>query len=195
MSGVETALDQAFAVKRFDVASNLSTLAKTVLQRVSATHTSETAAGSADEYNETAAQYENAATAFDSLVSNPTDANANLMIGMYFCFGRGEWNTGLPMLAVGSDDGLKLLAGKDLAEAKSPTQEAQLGDEWWQFADTSAGPARIQAQVGRRIGIGVRSATVGTNEGVGGGTDQRLRVQGEQQSRDFATIANDGRSP
>jgi hypothetical protein len=75
----------------------------------------------------------------EKLKFSPYDPAANLEVGRYLCFFRGDWNGGLPALARGSDAGLKTLAGKELAGAQTADAEASLGDAWWEMAQRSAG--------------------------------------------------------
>jgi hypothetical protein len=74
------------------------------------------------------------------LEKNPTDPGANLAAGRRVCFVSGEWERGLPMLALGSDAGLKAVATKDLGGAKSAEEQAELGDAWWTLAEKRPGP-------------------------------------------------------
>ena len=75
-----------------------------------------------------------AAAATDKLKVSPEDPSANLALGTYLCFTKGEWVRGLPHLAKGSDVGLKQLAALDLAGAKSDEVARRLADGWWDVA-------------------------------------------------------------
>ena len=72
------------------------------------------------------------------LKDQPNDAAANLTIGRYFCFTRGDWPTGIKHLALGSGS-LKVVAAKELAaqasqqETKKPLEPAVLvglAEQW-----------------------------------------------------------------
>ena len=82
---------------------------------------------------------ERAARHVEKLKSWPYDPVANLEVGRYLCFFRGDWNGGLPALARGKDAGLKTLADKEIAGAKTADAQASLGDGWWEMAQRSAG--------------------------------------------------------
>ena len=73
--------------------------------------------------------------ALAALEKNPTDPGANLAAGRQLCFGKGDWDRGLPMLALGNNAELKAAATKDLGGAKSPEEQAALGDAWWALAE------------------------------------------------------------
>jgi formylglycine-generating enzyme required for sulfatase activity len=76
------------------------------------------------------------------LEKNPTDLAANLAAGRQLCFVKGDWDRGVPMLALGSDAQLKAVAAKDLAGAKSAEEQAALGHAWWALAEKLQGPER-----------------------------------------------------
>ncbi len=48
--------------------------------------------------------------ALATLETNPPDATANLVAGLYYCLVRGDWERGIPMLAMGCDEEFKELA-------------------------------------------------------------------------------------
>ncbi len=77
-----------------------------------------------------------------TLEQHPDDPQANQTVGAYYCFVRGDWAAGLPLLARASDEVLKPLAARDLDGAKlGAEQQLKLGDDWWAVADKRAGDA------------------------------------------------------
>ena len=66
------------------------------------------------------------------LEDSPTDPEANQVAGEYFCFIKGDWGKGMPMLALGSDEAFRALAQKDLKGASSPEEQVKVGDGWWE---------------------------------------------------------------
>ena len=73
--------------------------------------------------------------ALGTLERNPTDPAANLAVGRYFCFVKGNWSKGIPMLALGADAKLKSTAVKELKDVKDPAEQTKLGDAWWELAE------------------------------------------------------------
>jgi hypothetical protein len=67
--------------------------------------------------------------ALDSLVEKPDDPAANLLVGKHFCFTKGDWEKGLPLLAKSGDAILAPLATKDL----TGTEVLQAADGWYAF--------------------------------------------------------------
>ncbi|HEX4000044.1 MAG TPA: NPCBM/NEW2 domain-containing protein [Pirellulales bacterium] len=76
------------------------------------------------------------------LAAHPDDADANLIVGRFLCFQKGDWKAGLPFLSHGSDVALKKLAGMEAAAPDAPpdsptgaADRAKLGDAWWNAAE------------------------------------------------------------
>jgi tetratricopeptide (TPR) repeat protein len=87
-------------------------------------------------------EYDQAQRAFETLIKNAADADANLKWGKFVCWYKADWNAGLPFLTRGSDAKLRLLASTDLGKPTSPKVQVQLGDGWWDHAEATQGLAR-----------------------------------------------------
>lgn len=77
------------------------------------------------------AEYRRTAVALED---SPTDPQANLTAGRYLCLVKGDWDRGVPMLALGGDPALKALAVKELEGPVSPEDRIALADGWWEHA-------------------------------------------------------------
>jgi hypothetical protein len=88
-----------------------------------------------------------AAPAVAKLKTAPDDPAANSAAGAYDCFALGNWAAGLPLLAKGSDPGLKQAAAAELAGPADAAGWVALGDKWWALADRQ--PAAAAAAVRR----------------------------------------------
>ena len=77
---------------------------------------------------------ENVENAMAVLKTNPADPEANLAVGRYHCFVKGDWDKGLPTLARGSDAALTQLATTELTKPTTAEEQKKLGDGWWEFA-------------------------------------------------------------
>lgn len=62
------------------------------------------------------------------------------------CLMKGDWEKGLPMLAMGGDAKLKAPTAKDLAEPKEAAAQVEVGDAWWDLAEAEKGPAKSNLQ-------------------------------------------------
>ncbi|MDY0171175.1 MAG: terpene cyclase/mutase family protein, partial [Thermoguttaceae bacterium] len=84
--------------------------------------------------------YADIQNALKVLDANPDDPNANVVVGRYYCLLRGDWERGLPMLALGSDRKLRTLAIKELEKPGTSDEQVRLADDWWDlssaFGDT-----------------------------------------------------------
>ena len=87
---------------------------------------------------------------------------ANLAAGRYLCLVKGDWEQGVPYLALGSDTALKAVALMELkmrgAErgADSAEQHAAIGNAWWDAAETRQGAERDTLRL--RAGVWYRQA-------------------------------------
>ncbi len=72
----------------------------------------------------------------------PGDPKSNRVAGEYFCFTKGEWEKGVPMLALGDDAALEALALDEMKKAGQPGVHLRLGDGWWDLAETKDGNAK-----------------------------------------------------
>lgn len=79
-------------------------------------------------------QHEKTRDAIRTLAADPGSADANLAVGKFFCFAKGDFARGLPLLAKGSDDTLRQIARQDLAHPEAGEARLQLADAWWDLA-------------------------------------------------------------
>ena len=90
-------------------------------------------------------------SARERLKTEPDDSNACLAVGRWFCFYRGDWDSGLKLLAKGSDGSLKSLAAQELASKPSKAEDkVARGDAWWDLGEKATGKAK--AAMRRRAG-------------------------------------------
>jgi hypothetical protein len=82
----------------------------------------------------------------DRLEKDPENADANLAMGKYLGFVKGNWDKALYYLAQGSDPTLRLLAQRDLARPEDTRRQLQTGDAWWAIAEKTQGTAQVHLQ-------------------------------------------------
>jgi hypothetical protein len=141
----EQLVDQAVAADRYDIAVVLATTAsKAVAKSKIATHKEDEDRLSRRRHDIHLLEpiYAAAKKAQETLDKNSADAEANLTVGRWLCFYKGDWTTGLPMLARGSDEKLKALAEQEINSPTDADQQVQLADVWWDLAQKEAGIAR-----------------------------------------------------
>ena len=134
ISAAEQLVDQAVAADRYDAAVVLATSAsKAVAKSKIATHKEDEDRLSRrrHEIHLLESIYTTAKKAQETLEKTPADPDANLTVGRWLCFYKGDWTTGLPLLAKGSNADLKALAGQEIKSPTEAEQQVQLADTWW----------------------------------------------------------------
>src|SRR4029079_2559240 len=64
-------------------------------------------------------------------------------LGSFYCFERGNWELGLPLLAVADDESLTSVAAKALVgRSRAAGDEKALADDWWELGEKQAGHVR-----------------------------------------------------
>ncbi len=94
-----------------------------------------------------------------TLQADPVDPEANLVLGKYLCLVKGDWDKGIPVLALGADPKLKALAVKELRGVSLHAAQAELGDGWFDLAANESATPRKQLL--RRAGHWYRQALPG----------------------------------
>lgn len=69
------------------------------------------------------------------LGSSPNDPEANLAVGRFFCFGKGDFVKGLVYLSRGSKLELRDLAIRELSHPSDRATQVELADGWWGIAE------------------------------------------------------------
>jgi hypothetical protein len=103
--------------------------------------------GRAKQITELRAAWDKIKLAENVLKEKPNDPDANLKMGRFLCFVRGDWPTGLVDLARGSDAGLKSAAAAELKAGDDPVVASTVADGWWPLADKETGNAKLLIRV------------------------------------------------
>ena len=91
-------------------------------------------------------QFARLARAAEALRADPADPKANLAMGRFACFVKGDWAAGLPRLAKGSDGALRELARLSLSNPTQPADHNELADAWWAIAGKTRPPGRDEVR-------------------------------------------------
>jgi hypothetical protein len=73
--------------------------------------------------------------AIDRLMTRPSDAEANLIVGRFRCFMKDDWETGLPYLAHGNDPELQELAVLESQHPSTGAEQMRLAEGWFNLAE------------------------------------------------------------
>ena len=135
----------------YDTAIELCEAARSSAQKAKQTALVKGLAAKADELKEQqkAAQvYRDALAVMDD---NPAEPTANLTAGRYLCFVKGDWERGVPYLALGSDAELKTVAVMDLRGARSAERAGRNRRRLVGLGRNQAGRGAGQLSAPRRI--------------------------------------------
>ena len=157
-------VDEAVAGDTYDAATELTTIALAAARKARDGQLVKQIVARSKVVAEMAEAHVQVQTALSTLADDPTDPHANQAAGEYYCFVKGDWGKGIPMLALGSDVALRTLAVQDLKGTSSAKEQAELGDQWWQRSESSQDPqladrlrsraaSWYRASVGRLAGL------------------------------------------
>lgn len=90
------------------------------------------------------------------LLEKPDDPDANLAVGRYLCFFKGDWAKGLPHLAKGRDPMIAAAAKSDIAMPEQAEAQAASGALWWDTAEKQSG--RVKEAMQQRASFWYESA-------------------------------------
>jgi hypothetical protein len=76
------------------------------------------------------------------LLDNPEDADANLVVGKYFCTEAQKWDLGLPLLAHAKDAEYKPIADMEMLKPSGTSQQIELADKWYDLGKKGRSPAK-----------------------------------------------------
>jgi hypothetical protein len=135
-------VDGVAEADEYELALSLCELARSSAQKTRQYALTKELAAKMDDLKKRQTAFQEYRAAWVVLDKNPTEPAANLAAGRYLCFVKGDWDRGVPMLALGSDAKLKDVAVKDLRGANSAEEQASIGDAWWELAETQQGSER-----------------------------------------------------
>jgi hypothetical protein len=139
-------LDEAIRGEDFDTARQLADLAAAEAHKSHDTSLMAEVQSHVKELDRLAKAYAEVKAANEALEKNPTDPQANLAVGRHLCFVKGDWEQGVPMLALCGDAGLKAAAENDIAAEKDPKAKLAAADAWWDLSEKEEGLVRQQMQ-------------------------------------------------
>ena len=89
-------------------------------------------------------EFRNLKGSLKALETNPADPAANLAVGLYRCFAKGDWTHGAPMLAKGSDAALAALGQKETSTPPDATAQVALADGWREAGEKRLGTLKTR---------------------------------------------------
>ncbi len=141
-----TIVDEAVAADEFETASRAGRMAAAAARAVKEPQLIRDTAARLREVDRMKLKYATVKKAIDALADNSDDADANLAVGQWQCFVKGDWARGLPLLRKGADEILAKLAEQDLTQPKEVADQSALADGWWALSESEQGQAKTAVQ-------------------------------------------------
>ncbi len=138
--------DEAMAADNFEAAGRIVKIAAAAARATKDPQLIRDIAARVRELDRLKAKFAAIKKAMDALTDDPADADANLTVGQWYCFTKGDWARGLTLLQKGSDAKLAKLAGEDLGQPKEPKTQIVLADSWWELAGGEQGQVKSALQ-------------------------------------------------
>ena len=142
-----SAADEAQAADEYDAAGRLLRVVAAAATKIGAKQMATMASERGRLIDAMQREYDNVKGDLATLKDKPDDPDAGLHFGRFLCFFKGDWERGLPLLAVGSDAKLRDLAKKDLNSPTAAADQAALADAWMDAADAETGTKGEQIQL------------------------------------------------
>ena len=120
---------------QFEAADNTAALALQIVRSANDPALSVRTANLAKELAEAKSLFKAMKGVLEALARKPDDPGANLEMGQFLCFVKGDWDVGAWHLSKGSDTFLKSLADRELALPDSSADRVALADDWSDFAE------------------------------------------------------------
>ncbi|MCI0358275.1 MAG: hypothetical protein L0211_07315 [Planctomycetaceae bacterium] len=132
-------LDASIAADRYEIAQRLAELlvhsAKVARNQKLASSASNLHA----EVEQLVTEYKTLAEPLARHKSGAASPADKLILGKFYCFLKGDWNVGLPLLAESGDELLGRYAADELAVPTEPADQLKLADCWWSCAEEAKG--------------------------------------------------------
>ncbi len=123
--------DEAMLLENFESADRASATGSLAARKSKYIPILATLETKAKQCGELRSRFEQAKKARETLSNNSEDPAAKLALGQYLCIVKGDWDSGLALLAKGSDPDLRAAAERDLSGPTQADSRAELGDKWF----------------------------------------------------------------
>ena len=139
------AIEDAMHVDDFDTARDMQQVAERLARRARDAATVRQLGQTGTTLARLAREYRKVSALLGS-VGNSNDPQASYQVGRYFCFFKGQWERGLPLLAEGSDLQTRRLAAEELAVSINPSDQIAVADGWWELSEDATLLEKVHLQ-------------------------------------------------
>lgn len=140
------AVEEAVAADNYEVAAKFLTFAETAAKKTNTGALLKRVQERNKELAEQRKEFTRVLISVEALKKQADDPDANLVVGKYYCLVKGNWDKGLPYLALGKDAKLQAIAKKEAAKPEDAATQVELGDSWWDLAEGQKGLAKVSLQ-------------------------------------------------
>jgi hypothetical protein len=133
---------------RFDDADSLAQTLSLLSKRGASSVDSATVISLRKQVEQAKAQFSRVLSSVRALEANPADDVAAGHVGAYLCFVKGDWQTGLPLLARGNGKFAEA-AASELNIERSVDAYFEMGNQWFDLSQTTKDPLAKDAAKGR----------------------------------------------
>jgi hypothetical protein len=139
---LDRVFDELMAADQYDSADKAATSALQYARRTNDAKLLARATARVRDVTEAKARYLAMKNVLQTLARTPDDPGANLEMGQFLCFVKGNWDLGLRFLVKGSDATMKSLTEKELALPANAADRTAVGDGWYELAEKEKVPYR-----------------------------------------------------
>ena len=140
-------MDEAITQDNFDTAARLGKFALAESLKARDRELSQQIRNHMKDVEQASKAFVEVEVAANRLKTNPGDPGANAIVGRYTCLSKGDWDTGLVMLAKSDDEALKPLAAKELNNPTNTNEQMILADAWYGLAESEKGSVKKNLQL------------------------------------------------
>jgi hypothetical protein len=132
-----SALDDAIVADKFEAADDLAEAGITFAKRTKESELNRQWLVRRQQLGEIETAYEAVRVSEQTLEKSPLDPAANLAVGKYTVFFKGNFDLGLPMIALAPASPLEALAATEMRPPDAAEPQLKLADGWWDLADST----------------------------------------------------------
>ncbi len=155
VEATDPVIDEAIADGRYDIAVNIAEIAYRLASGEGDAELRKRTYDRRNSVRKLALKWQGLTDARNTLKTTPDNPAANLAVGRWFCFERGDWKQGLPHLAKCSSPALKGIAAQEVnSPPATPDAQVKLADAWWNLAEKVEGKTKdsLMAHAGQWYG-------------------------------------------
>jgi hypothetical protein len=139
--------DQAVNDEQFDLASKLADAAFAAAQKADDPGLVKELRARSQEIDDLERLFTRMQPYLEKLKDDPDDPTANLRVGHFYCFGKGDFDKGLPYLAKAGDSDLTPRAKRDLANPTKPQDRFEIAEDWWEYGQRRTSAVETKAKL------------------------------------------------